>query len=109
MNAEEIRAKIGFKFDPSSRGTTRVIGSILFSAGVTVDNNILHFGNAIEASKDSVREKILRNIFEDQRRELYEALADLTRAIPLYDLAIQDAMERLLKAAKYQHLSINQT
>ncbi len=99
MNAEEIRSKIGFKQRTNAFGNIRLIGGIEFAAEIGVDP---YYPEAIEHAKEHIKERILRNIFEDQRRELVEAMQDFLLANPMDYAAIDKARERLMKAAKYQ-------
>lgn len=101
MNAEEIRNKIQFKTRELPYGVM-VSGSIEFSAAYSIGEDI--GGKAIGHAKESIKERILRSIYEDQRRELFAAVEELLLASSVfadYD-KIGKARERLMKAAKYQ-------
>jgi len=105
MTAEELKAKIGFTVLTEAYGNIVVTGGLKLHAEIPISKHTSNKDEAIMFAKDEIAKMILRNLYDDQRHELCEALdefmqwhhpmhGDFNRAAA--------AQERLLKAARYQ-------
>lgn len=101
MTTEEIKTLIQFKSEPVTFSANRTTARFCVTAEIIhstmgmndVTRDYIH---------DELRYKILRFLFEDQRKELREALYDLLKASPMDYVAMRDAQERLMAAARFQ-------
>jgi hypothetical protein len=100
--AQQIAEKIEFSTRRSEFGAVIVTGRLELRCEMRLDGQYQHDQHAMDAVKERIRRELLASIFEDQRRELYEACKGLMIANPMNFEEQRAALERLLKAAKYQ-------
>lgn len=106
MKSEELKSKIQFESHDVGHNLTIIIGKLEVRAVVLHDRHQIeahqNSGRALDEIKERIREMIMRHIYDDQRRELYDALMELFNAAPMDYSAMAAAREKILHAAKRQ-------
>ncbi len=105
MKPEELKSKINFSFkDDGPR--TRVTATLVIGSSLEYDRReIASYNNgnrAIDEIKERLREEIIRELYEDQRRGMHDALMDLAMCNPVDFSAQAAAREKVFQMAKRQ-------
>lgn len=106
MKAEELKSKIQVETQDAESNQVRIVGKLEVRAVMYYDRQALALsqdaGAVLDEIKERIREMIMRHIYDDQRRELSDALLELFKANPLDYSAMEAARNKILKAAKRQ-------
>lgn len=104
MNAEALKAKIEFKSRDIGHNLTMLTGTLEVHGRIDYDRQAIagYEKSALDECKEVIRETIMRQLYDDQRRELYDALDELFMAHPMDYTAMAAAREKVLLAAKRQ-------
>lgn len=102
MTPQQLREKIQVKIikPTDGRDFTMVSASILITTQTMLSAFESHDHFAVEAAKESVVDKLLLMVYEDQRHLLHDALMDFMRVDPFDSTAIFAAREKLYQIAK---------
>lgn len=105
MTAEELRAKINFSYELDIYNRRRMRATLVLESELIYDPEFANT-HALDEMKDRLRWQILRAIYDDQRRELYNALMDVLRETNGFGAANWEALDkarsRLIAAAQHQ-------
>jgi hypothetical protein len=106
MKAEELKSKIQFESCDVGHNLAMITGKLEVQAVMEYDRRQIEAyrtcDRALDEIKERLREMIMRQIYADQRHELYDALVELFKADPMDYSAMSTAREKILTAAKRQ-------
>lgn len=104
MKAQEIKDKIRIRnvTHEDDNGVT-IEGKIEFNAQLRFDRHTwASIPDAFKFAKKRIGEMIVRDIFEDQSREMAEALTELRRCNPMDWKAQEQAFSKIMNCARRQ-------
>jgi len=103
MKADELKSKIQFESRDVSHNLTMITATVQVHAIMEYDQNeVARIPKALDDIKEQLREMVMRHIYDDQRRDLYDALMELFVAAPMDMSAMSAAREKILNAARRQ-------
>lgn len=107
MTAEELESKIQFSVVRVDPHRDRLIGKLVVRGEIMFDHNLsIRTDMVLNEARKAVAELIMRHLYEDQRRALWEAIDELFLANPMDYREINAARERILKAAHRQNRAV---
>lgn len=101
MTAEELQNKIEFRIEETPYGIRKMAGKLVVHGSVSFDKATAN-DVVMDWARKEVTELIMRCLYKDQRRELYEAIDQLLVADHFDYQKISAARERILSAARRQ-------
>lgn len=105
MTIEDIRNAIEFtSFEEPDLAANRLVATLRLSVSTLYSQLAVQSGpqEYLERLQDDLRERLLRALFEDQRRALFLAVNELLAARPMDTQALLAARDKLMAAARYQ-------
>lgn len=102
MTPDDLKSKITFKDLPSNFGRRKIVGTLYLECVYEYDADMrwpARF-DVIGAIKDRIRSEITHKIYDDQRREMAEALVALQNACRFSN--VSDEVNRVMIAARHQ-------
>lgn len=106
MKAEDIKDSIQISRQSIGDNTILFTGTLKIEVSMLFDKREIEScrdqDKVIESIEGELRERVMRNLYEDQRNELYDAIMGLIMADPYDREALREAQEKLLLAANRQ-------
>lgn len=100
MTEQEFRDSIRFK-ETDDGYFRKIRAHIVLSHEVTVDKAVNHAQEACEHARKVAAESLVRAVYEDRRKEFYDAIYDLHKSSP-YESGYHEQVEKILALAKRQ-------
>lgn len=97
---EQLKDSVSFHWETVNDFNKRIVGTLEISASMTVDMQTLkRYGGIEEHAKDKIKEKIIRDLYEDGRHVMSEMLVDLARCEP-WGIEFGQKMNEVIALAK---------
>jgi len=103
MTIDQIKDSIKFKVEPDSVSHhTKVMATItVFSVVMVSTYETSPRFDMMDMVQRNLRETIIRQLFEDQRREMAEAIQELYRISPMDFIGWRTAVDKIMEKARY--------
>ena len=103
MTAKELKSRIKFESIDVGYSDAMLNGSLTLKASIQYDKNYsIGHERAMEELKERVVKMMMRQIYEDQRRDLIHPIMELFKIDPRNYNALAEVKKKILLAAKYQ-------
>lgn len=102
MTPEDLIPLVRFHKEETATGAMLVTALLTISQSITVDTRYETDKIPQKAARQFLVETLFRQLYEDQRFELYEALDEFERCNPMDFSGMEEAKKKIFKAARFQ-------